>query len=221
MDVSHVLRLLRSVQDGLSTRNMRLLGVDVGLRRVGLARSDLAARIAFPAGCVSRPGHLLIGSATSRWMSGTLSNSDIMQFASAYKAIADRCRAEPTDVVVVGYPLQDDGTPGPACRSVGTFVDGLRRWCRATLPPVVFWDERCSTARVNADAWALGRRQSLVGDGHVDGAAAAMVLQSLLDAYHDGFYAGADEPDTVFTEHLDDALRERRRRLRQYKHDLD
>ena len=79
--------------------------------------------------------------------------------------------------LVVGLPLNMDGTEGPRAQSTRAFV---RQSAPALLKPVVFWDERLSTAAVTRNLIAQdvsrARRAEVV-----DRAAAAYILQGALD----------------------------------------
>jgi putative Holliday junction resolvase len=80
--------------------------------------------------------------------------------------------------LVIGLPVNMDGTEGPRCQSVRAFARNL---LRLRDLPIAFWDERLSSAAVNrmligeADA-TRARRADLV-----DKAAAAWILQGALD----------------------------------------
>ena len=86
--------------------------------------------------------------------------------------------------IVLGLPVNMDGTQGPRCQSVRHFAENLVR--RADLlgaePEIAFWDERMSTVAVNrfligeADMTRNKRAQA------VDKLAAAYILQGVLDA---------------------------------------
>jgi len=86
--------------------------------------------------------------------------------------------------IIVGLPINMDGTQGPRCQSVRHFAENLVK--RADLlgmePEIAFWDERMSTVAVQrlliseADMTRAKRAQS------VDKMAAAYILQGALDA---------------------------------------
>ena len=80
--------------------------------------------------------------------------------------------------IVVGLPVRMNGTEGPRCQSTRAFADNL---LQAIDLPLVFWDERLSTAAVTrillyADLSRKRRREV------VDKLAAAYILQGLLDS---------------------------------------
>jgi putative holliday junction resolvase len=135
---------------------MRVLGVDYGEKRIGLAVSDDGEVIALPLEVVDRGGEI-IGDA---------------------RKIARIAKSEDCGRIVVGMPVTMKGERGPAARQAERFAKTLRN---QTPLPVVVWDERLSTAQANrsllaADVSRAGRRDS------VDKIAAALILQNHLDA---------------------------------------
>ncbi len=133
----------------------RVLGVDVGTTRVGLALSD-------PAGITAQPLEVIDGPGASG-------------FAAA---IAERVRELEVEEIVVGIPLHMDGRRGPAAEAAEAFAVSLEE---ATGLPVRRWDERLSTKeaeRAMRAGGADGRKQR----GVVDKVAAAIVLGAYLDA---------------------------------------
>jgi putative pre-16S rRNA nuclease len=113
-------------------REGRLLAVDWGAKRVGLAISDPTQTIAQPLGTLTRR-------AGKRFPMGQL------------KTYLDR---EPPVGVVVGLPLDGQGGEGPAAREAR--ASGALIAAKTGLP-VAYWDERMSTARVVKDRGAEGR----------------------------------------------------------------
>jgi len=135
-------------------RGARLLGLDLGTKTIGLALSDVERRIATPLETIRR----------------TKFRAD----ADALLAIATRQGAA---VLVLGLPLNMDGSEGPRVQSTRAFARNL---AALTPLPMLWWDERLSTAAVtrtllDADA-SRARRDALV-----DKMAAAYILQGLLD----------------------------------------
>lgn len=130
----------------------RLLGVDLGTRRIGLALSD-------PAGTTATPFR-------------TVARSDDDLDAGALAEIA---REEGAQEIVLGLPLRLDGTRGSAAEAAEVFAERLR----ATGLGVHLWDERLTTAEAEKRLRGMeGRRRRQV----VDQVAAAVILQSYLDA---------------------------------------
>jgi putative Holliday junction resolvase len=132
----------------------RVLGVDLGDVRIGVAISDDARRMAVPLGTVhvgQPPGEL--------------------------KAIAGLVRENDVTVVVVGLPLSLDGTRGPRASLAEAFADGLR----SIVPvPVILHDERLTTVEAERGlrrAGVASRDRRAV----VDAEAARILLQSWLE----------------------------------------
>ncbi|MFO0407888.1 MAG: Holliday junction resolvase RuvX, partial [Labrys sp. (in: a-proteobacteria)] len=95
--------------------------------------------------------------------------------AAALLALADRFGV---GGLVLGYPLNLDGTRGPRAQSAESFARNL---APLTMLPIVLWDERMSTAAVTRtlmEADTSRRRRAEV----VDKMAAAYILQGALDA---------------------------------------
>jgi putative holliday junction resolvase len=134
---------------------MRFLGLDVGDKRIGIAISDDGALIASPRETLERKGN----------------RKDIAH-------LLELARREEVSEILVGMPWNLDGSSGPQAEKVGRFVDALRA---ETEIPITLWDERLSTvgaerALLEADLSRAKRR------GIVDRVAAALILQSYLDA---------------------------------------
>lgn len=133
----------------------RLLGLDVGSKTIGLALSD---------------GTLTIASAY-----GTLKRG---KFAATAANLAKIIAKENIGGLVVGLPLNMDGSEGPRCRSARQFQQNLAALVDL---PMAFWDERLSTAAMDrflieeADASRAKRAAS------IDKLAAAYILQGALD----------------------------------------
>lgn len=133
----------------------RLMGLDLGSKTIGVATSDLTRAIATPIEVIAR--------------------SKFTADASRLIEIAAR---ENIGLFVLGLPVNMDGSEGPRAQSTRAFARNL---ARLTPIPVVFWDERLSTAAVErmlieADASRAKR------DAVVDKLAAAWLLQSALDS---------------------------------------
>ena len=138
---------------------MRALGVDLGTRRVGLALSDSEGLIATPLEVLERSG----------------------SEAQDHAAIAAVATERAVEVVVVGLPVSMDGTMGPAARAARAEVGRL---ATALAVPVETCDERLSTAAAHRQlrmGEVPGPRRRQV----VDMVAAAVILQSWLDARRD------------------------------------
>lgn len=143
------------------TRHQRLLGLDVGEKTIGLAVSDPGLVVASPVGTVRRT-----------------------KFTLDARELAKTIRDYGVGGLVIGLPLNMDGSEGPRAESVRQFARNLIE--RADLlgaePAIAFWDERLSTAAVErfmiAEADMTRKRRGEV----VDRMAAAYILQGALDA---------------------------------------
>jgi len=138
---------------------MRILGLDPGERRVGIAVSD-------PTGTLARPLRAL----------------ERRSREEDFDAIADLVVEHDVGLVVVGRPLSLDGTEGPQARRVARYAEALA----AHLPVrVVSWDERFSTVAADeilCRSRSKKERRRARTDGQVDAIAAAVILQSYLDS---------------------------------------
>jgi len=136
----------------------RLIGIDFGRRRIGLAVADPEGRIATPRETLARPRGK----------------------RPPYGAIAEVAREINAQGVVLGLPLAPSGAETEWCAEVRRFGDDLAR--RLKLP-VVYQDERMTSARAEKALRAadLGR-QRRQDKGIVDAAAATFILQAWLDA---------------------------------------
>jgi putative Holliday junction resolvase len=131
-----------------------LIGLDLGTKTIGVAISDLGRRIASPLVLINRVKFTLDAEAL-------------------IKIIAERQVA----AIVIGLPLNMDGSEGPRAQATRAFVRNL-------LPkieiPVVFWDERLSTVAVTRTLLEADTSRKRRGE-LVDKMAAAFILQGALD----------------------------------------
>lgn len=134
---------------------MRLLGIDPGEKRIGLAISDPGRIIATAAGVIER---------------GTA--------AETLEQLRAAARRHGAVGVVVGLPLMMDGSEGPASRRAREFVESLRG---ALGIPVALWDERLTTAEADRLMKSAGLSRRRRG-ARIDGLAAQRILQSYLDS---------------------------------------
>lgn len=132
----------------------RLLGLDVGTKTIGMALSDERQVIATPLETIRRT-----------------------RFREDLKRLLDAIARRHVGGIVIGLPLALDGSDSPRTQGVRQFARNLM--AHADLP-VVFWDERLSTAAVERGMIAadLSRRRRAE---LIDKAAAAYILQGLLD----------------------------------------
>jgi putative Holliday junction resolvase len=137
----------------------RVLGLDPGSKRIGVAVSDDARRVATPIEVLRRTGDL----------------------ARDHRAIAALVEEWEVTLVVVGLPLGLKGDVGAAAQHVLTEVEAMR----ATIPvPVETYDERLTT--VTAERSLMEQRMRADARRRVvDKVAAAVLLQAWLDATGD------------------------------------
>lgn len=134
----------------------RILGLDVGERRIGVAVSDPDGRLAVPLRILQRETE----------------EADI-------SAIGQIAQAEGVETVVVGLPLSLSGAVGPQARRVEAFA---RRLAEATGLALELWDERLTSVHAErAPAGGRKRGRSVRRRQPVDDVAAAIALQSYLD----------------------------------------
>jgi len=137
------------------THSGRVLAVDPGLKRIGLAISDPTQTIATPLRVINHVSRLVDA-------------AQIAQIAADQQTVR----------IIIGCPLDSEGLPGPAARSAARVAEAIRA---QTSLPVELWDESGSTRSAQAAAVEMGlpRRKRA---GHLDEVAAAVILQSYLDS---------------------------------------
>jgi putative holliday junction resolvase len=152
MDVA-VTELAARLQPG-----QRLLGLDTGSKTIGVAVSDSALKVASPLETVRRG-----------------------KFGDDAARLAVLCRDYRIGGLVIGLPMNMDGSEGPRCQSARQFARNLVEKA-GFIQPVAFWDERLSTAAIQRflidEADMTRKRRAQV----VDKMAAAYILQGALDA---------------------------------------
>ncbi len=132
----------------------RLIGLDLGTKTIGLALSDLGRRIASPMETIRRRKF-------------TLDVAELLALCAKHEVAA----------MVVGLPLNMDGSEGPRAQATRAFV---RTLAPLTSLPITLWDERLSTTAVTrtlieADTSRAKRAEV------VDKMAASFILQGALD----------------------------------------
>jgi putative Holliday junction resolvase len=137
------------------SRNQRLLGLDVGQKTIGLALSDPALSVASPVTTIRRT-----------------------KFTADAAALLKLAGERGVGGLVIGLPLNMDGSEGPRCQSVRQFAANL---LKVNDLPILFWDERLSTVAVERAMIAHDVTRAK-RDKVVDQAAAAFILQGALDA---------------------------------------
>lgn len=136
------------------TDHQRLLGLDIGDRYIGLALSDITKTIATPM--------------------QTLQKTKLSNDIKILKQIIDE---QNIGALIVGWPMNMNGTEGPRCQSVKDFTSELLNYISL---PVAFFDERLSTvaadkAMLEADMSRKKRKKN------IDKVAASIILQGALD----------------------------------------
>ena len=140
---------------------MRIVGLDVGERRIGVAVSDVTRTLARPLG-VLRPAGLDVDAVR-------LSADEIGRLAGEEDGVAS---------IVVGLPRRLDGTPTDMTRRVEQFARQLEA---RTALPVTLQDERLSSREAESRL-AFREKDWRVRKQHLDAAAAAVILQDYLDS---------------------------------------
>ena len=135
---------------------MRVLAIDHGEKRIGLAISDLTGTIANPLTVVKH-------------VSRAIDAAQVANIASEQDA----------GLIVVGQSFDEDGQPNLAGRRAARFAEALQS---QTDIPIQMWDESFSTQNARAARIQMGvsRKQRA---GHLDQLAATVILQCYLDAH--------------------------------------
>ncbi len=145
---------------------MRVLALDLGARRIGLALSDAEGRIAFPEGSLERRG---------AWRDR--------------EALRRLVEERGVERIVVGLPIHMDGREGEQARTARTFAANLERDLGV---PVEVLDERWTTREAERSLRATGHRVGghdsrtksrgkRLGRGAVDAVAASLLLSTYLE----------------------------------------
>lgn len=139
----------------LKTGKSRLLGIDLGDKTIGLCLSDITWSIATPLETIRR----------------ARPENDFLQLKNLIEK-------HHITGIVIGLPINMNGTEGPQAQKVRQFVDTLLEHVNI---PVVLWDERLTTTAVTRtllEADVSRKRRSQV----VDKMAASFILQGVLDS---------------------------------------
>lgn len=134
---------------------MRILALDPGTVRIGVALSDELKLLATP-----------------------LESLPAEPFADLLERLRRLIREKEVELILVGMPRNMDGSYGPAALKVQEFVAALRS---ALTVPIQTWDERLTSVQAHRYLDATGVR-ARHRRGKVDPIAAAILLQSYLDA---------------------------------------
>jgi putative Holliday junction resolvase len=134
----------------------RILALDIGDKRIGVAVCDETETLARPLTTITR------ASKRQDW-----------------ECIAQLVSRHEVERVIAGHPRSLSGDEGPQAQRVRRYVEALA----ATLAvPVELWDERFTTVEAAGRLRDAGRRKP-GGRGQLDAAAAAIILQDYLDAH--------------------------------------
>lgn len=134
-----------------------LAGLDLGDKTIGVAVSDRGLSFAHPRPVIMRK-----------------------KFTLDAKALLDLFAKDNVGAAVMGLPVNMDGTEGPRAQASRAFV---RNAAKLTDLPFAFWDERLSTVAAERTLIEMdfSRRKRA---GKIDSAAAAFILQGVLDRLH-------------------------------------
>jgi len=137
-----------------------LLGLDLGTQTIGTAFCDAGWRFASPGKTLKRG-----------------------KFGADRQALAALVAERGITGVVIGLPLNMDGSEGPRSQSSRAYA---RNVAEALSLPVLLWDERWSTASAESALIAQDMSRAKRA-GRIDAAAAAVILQAAIDALAGGF----------------------------------
>ena len=135
---------------------MRILALDHGTKRIGVAISDELQMIAQPLEFIAAE-----------------------PFANFLRRLKEILRDKEVEMILVGLPRNMDGSYGPAALKVQEFVAVLKE---TILIPIKTWDERLTSAQANRFLIQAGVRRDQRKE-KVDKTAAAILLQSYLDSF--------------------------------------
>ncbi len=137
----------------------RILAVDPGEKRIGIAVSDPTGTIANPLGVIQHVSRLVDA-------------AEIARQAGEQGAIR----------IVIGQALDEEGEEGPAARKARRLAEAVQS---QTALPVELWDESGSTNEALSARRLLGVKRNK-RKGHADELAATVILQSYLDTHAAG-----------------------------------
>lgn len=144
----------------------RVIGLDIGERRIGVAISDPDRRLAVPLRIIERRDE-----------------------AADVRAIVELARAEHVDTLVVGHPLTLAGEVGHQAKLVHAFADRL---AEASGLPVELCDERLTSVQAERPLNAKKHTMKKSRRGPTDDLAASILLQTYLDRLRRNAPTGAD-----------------------------
>ena len=135
--------------------NQRLMALDLGSKTIGVATADYTRQFATPRHTIART-----------------------KFTADAKSLIEFAAKENIGLIVLGLPLNMDGSEGPRCQSTKTFA---RNFSKLSPLPIIFWDERLSSFEAEQQMIEAGLRHEK-RQANIDKLAAAIILQELLDA---------------------------------------
>jgi len=137
---------------------MRILGIDYGDSRIGIAVSD--------------PLEI-----TANGLETIISKGN---FNNAIKKVIEICGSYEVKTIVVGYPRNMNGTLGPRAEITDRFISILHE--NYMCADIVKWDERLTSVAAHRIMRETGLKTKKKGKGIVDKIAAELILQSYLDS---------------------------------------
>ncbi|MDH6229471.1 putative Holliday junction resolvase [Mesorhizobium soli] len=141
----------------LLTGGKTLAGLDLGEKTIGVAVSDRGLSFAHPRPVIMRK-----------------------KFSIDVASLLELLGKENTGAVVIGLPVNMDGSEGPRAQASRAFV---RNIVRLTDLPFAFWDERLSTVAAERSLIEMDMSRAK-RKTKIDSAAAAFILQGVLDRLH-------------------------------------
>ena len=148
-------KLIAALESG-----QRLMGLDLGSKTIGLALGDSDHKIATPFDTIRRK-----------------------KFGLDAAALAAIINAENVGALVLGLPLNMDGSEGPRVQATRAFIRNLENLPDFPALPVLLWDERLSTAAVERTLMEADTSRAKRAEV-IDKMAAAFILQGAIDAYY-------------------------------------
>jgi putative holliday junction resolvase len=136
------------------TPNARLLGLDLGSKTIGIAMAVLSIGMATPFFTIRRT-----------------------KFQQDAQTLMETVRKERIDALIIGMPFHMDGSEGRRAQSTRAFARNLGPFAP---PPILFWDERLSSAAADDQMIEAGvshaKREAMI-----DAVAAQVILQDAVD----------------------------------------
>ena len=139
---------------GLLGRGQTMFGLDLGTKTIGIAIADTTLKIASPLETIKRT-----------------------KFTADAEALLSLIEARDVAALVLGLPLNMDGSEGPRAQSTRSFASNFQR---KHMIPISLWDERLSTTAVNRTLLEADASRKKRGEV-VDKMAASFILQGALD----------------------------------------